>query len=175
MCKVILLATSGKGFDAMSVVKIIEKGDEILTKKAHKVTDFNNRLALLLDNMKDTLVDANGAGLAAPQVGILRRIFVVNDGEKITEYINPELILETGEQECAEGCLSVPGVYGVTKRPALVRLKAQDRHGKYFEDEGTGLVAQAFSHENDHLNGILFDTKIIRLLDSDEDDGDKES
>lgn len=150
--------------------EILLKGDERLTKICHPVVKFDRRLGGLLDDMKDTLVHANGAGLAAPQVGILRRIFIVDNGEKITEYINPE-ILETSEfREVYEGCLSLPGMQGVIMRPAHARIRAQDRHGKFFEAEGTGIEAQAFCHENDHLDGILFDTKMIRAVEKEKEE-----
>ncbi|HHX72341.1 MAG TPA: peptide deformylase [Clostridiales bacterium] len=150
----------------MSVSPILEKGDELLEKKSHPVTKFDRRLELLLRDMEETLIDAGGVGLAAPQIGILRRVFIVMDPEteKITHYINPEILERRGEQLPPEGCLSVPGVWGKVRRPAYVRLRAQDKHGHFFEAEGEGLMAQAFDHENDHLNGKLFTDKIVEPI-----------
>ena len=147
----------------MALRNILKEGDETLTKHCRPVTDFNERLHVLLDDMKETMSDADGVGLAAPQVGILRRAVIVletNVGEDETPYvielINPELIESDGEQEGPEGCLSVPGVYGWVRRPEHVRVRAQDRSGEYFEVEGYGLTARAFCHEIEHLEGHLF-------------------
>lgn len=127
------------------------------------MTDFNSRLHQLLDDMKETLVAAEGVGLAAPQVGVLRRAVIVletnvpeGQPEEIIELINPEIIATDGEQEGPEGCLSVPGVYGWVQRPDHVRVRAQDRFGEFFEIEGDGLTARAFCHEVDHLDGHMF-------------------
>ncbi len=156
----------------MSVVRICQKGEDVLGKKCHEVTKFDRRLHLLLRDMAETLEEANGVGLAAPQVGILRRIFLVSKDGEITAYINPVILEKSGEQEPVEGCLSLPGVWGKVIRPTYVRLKAQDKDGNWFEDEGYDLIAEAFDHENDHLDGVLFDSKITEYVDmeSDEDD-----
>ena len=130
---------------------------------------FDQKLAILLDDMKETLYDADGVGLAAPQVGILRRVVVIDDGSGLLELINPE-ILETSKetQIDAEGCLSNPGQYGMVERPYRVKVRAQDRNGNWFEKEGEGLLARAFCHELDHLEGILFTSRTSRMLSVDE-------
>lgn len=147
----------------MALRNILKEGDETLTKHCRPVTDFNDRLRILLDDMKETMAAAEGVGLAAPQVGILRRAVVVletnvPEGEEdyVIELINPEIIETKGEQEGPEGCLSVPGVYGWVKRPAYAKVRAQDRNGKFFEVEGYDLTARAFCHEIAHLEGQLF-------------------
>ena len=140
----------------MALRKIVEQGDECLTKICRPVEKFDRRLHDLLDDMAETLADANGAGLAAPQVGVLRRLFIVDTGEEILECINPELIEKSGEQVGAEGCLSVPGKYGIVRRPNVVKLRAQDRSGEWFEAEGEELIARCFCHEYDHLDGHLY-------------------
>lgn len=147
----------------MALRNILKEGDETLKKVCRPVTDFNSRLHTLLDDMAETMNDADGVGLAAPQVGILRRAVLVLEtnvepGEEpcIIELINPEIISQEGEQDGPEGCLSVPGVYGMVKRPERVTVRAQDRHGNFFEREGFGLTARAFCHEIAHLQGQLF-------------------
>ena len=153
----------------MAIRKIVTQGDEVLTKKCREVTEFNERLHELLDDMADTLEESGGVGLAAPQVGILRRIVLVmdtnledlSDEEQIIELINPEIIEVSGSQTGPEGCLSVPGEYGIVTRPEEVTVKAQDRYGKEFTVSGEGLLARAFCHEIDHLDGILFKDKVI--------------
>jgi peptide deformylase len=148
----------------MAQRNILKEGDPTLTKKSRPVTDFNPRLHQLIDDMRETLLEADGVGLAAPQVGVLRRVVLVLDTnktelppeEQIIELINPEIIASSGEQVGPEGCLSVPGVYGIVKRPDFVKVKAQDRSGKPFEVWGKALTARAFCHEIDHLNGCLF-------------------
>lgn len=147
----------------MALRNILKEGDETLTKRCRPVTEFNARLHELLDDMAETLAQANGVGLAAPQVGILRRAVLVletnvEEGEEdyIIELINPEIISSDGEQDGPEGCLSVPGVYGMVKRPEHVVVRAQDRNGEFFEVEGYGLTARAFCHELAHLEGQLF-------------------
>ena len=159
----------------MALRNILKEGDETLTKRCRPVTDFNERLHVLLDDMADTMGDADGVGLAAPQVGILRRAVIVletnvEEGEEpyIIELINPELLESDGEQEGPEGCLSVPGVYGWVRRPEHVRVRAQDRNGEYFEIEGTGLTARAFCHEIEHLDGHLFLERSERILSDEE-------
>lgn len=155
----------------MALRNIVKKGDDCLTKKCREVTEFNGRLHKLLDDMRDTLIDSNGVGLAAPQVGILRRVVLVmdtNNDDEIIELINPEIIDSDGEQEGPEGCLSVPGVWGIVKRPWWVKVKAQDRNGEWFEVEGDGLTGRCFCHEIDHLSGVLFDVRAERMLTAEE-------
>lgn len=150
---------------------ILKQGDPTLTKRCREVTDFNSRLHMLLDDMKETLSHANGVGLAAPQVGVLRRAVIVletnvaeDEEEYMIELVNPVIIEADGEQVGAEGCLSVPGEFGIVSRPEHVKVRAQDRNGEFFEVEGEGLTARAFCHELDHLEGTLFTTKVSRML-----------
>ena len=159
----------------MALRNILKEGEPTLNKHCRPVTDFNDRLHILLDDMADTLLEANGVGLAAPQVGILRRAVLVletnvaeDEDEYIIELINPEIIETSGEQEGAEGCLSVPGVYGLVKRPDHVKVRAQDRDGNTFEIEGDGLTARAFCHEIDHLDGHLFLEKADHIMSEEE-------
>lgn len=153
----------------MATRKIVIQGDELLTKKCRPVTEFNPRLHQLLDDMTDTLEEAQGAGLAAPQVGILRRaVLVIDDDDKVMELINPEILLQEGEQTGPEGCLSVPGKFGMVTRPNHVRVRAQDRYGNWFEAEGEGLVARCFCHEIEHLDGHLYTEHIDRFLTDEE-------
>lgn len=172
----------------MALRNIIKVGDPTLTKKSKKVTDFNKRLWDLLDDMQETMIEANGTGLAAPQVGILRRAALVatiipkdestenSEGEPeddeeeeiIIELINPEIVEVNGEQTGLEGCLSLPGVWGIVTRPMKVKVRAQDRYGEYFEAEGEGLTARAFCHEIAHLNGEMFTEVADKILDSKE-------
>ena len=153
----------------MAIRKIVVQGDSILTKRCRPVTDFNRRLHILLDDMKDTLAEAQGAGLAAPQVGILRRaVIVLDDNEEFLELINPEIILQEGEQEGAEGCLSVPGKWGMVTRPYRVKVRAQDRFGAWFEREGEELTARCFCHEIEHLDGHLYVEHIDHFLTEEE-------
>ena len=141
----------------MALRKIVLQGDECLTKVCRPVTDFNSRLHTLLDDMTDTLLDSGGVGLAAPQVGILRRVCVVlNEDDEVIELVNPEIIFTDGEQTGLEGCLSVPGKYGVVTRPEVVRVRAQDRNGDFFEVEDSDLTARCYCHEIEHLDGHLF-------------------
>ena len=141
----------------MALRKIALEGEECLTKVCRPVTDFNSRLHTLLDDMTDTLLDSGGVGLAAPQVGILRRVCVVlNEDDEVIELVNPEIIFTDGEQTGLEGCLSVPGKYGVVTRPEVVRVRAQDRNGDFFEVEDSDLTARCFCHEIEHLDGHLF-------------------
>ena len=149
----------------MAIVKILTQDDPALSKICHPVTKFDERLWGLLDDMKDTLIESNGVGLAAPQIGIIRRVvLVINEQDEIMEIINPEIIEQSGEQEGFEGCLSVPGMVGIVKRPMYVKIKAQDRNGEWYEAEGTGLTARCFCHELDHLDGHLFTDRTIRYL-----------
>ena len=154
----------------MALRRIVEGGDECLLKKCRPVTEFNRHLHLLLDDMAETLADANGAGLAAPQVGVLRRVCLVldEDSEEYIELINPEIIAESGEQTGLEGCLSVPGKWGIVTRPEKVRVRAQDRFGDWFEAEGEGLTARAFCHEIEHLDGHLYTEHIDHFLTEEE-------
>lgn len=152
----------------MAILNILIDGEETLRKKSRPVEKISPRLIQLLDDMQDTLKDSGGVGLAAPQVGILRRVVLVDNGEKVLELINPEIIETKGEQEDYEGCLSVPGRWGVTRRPAYVKVRAMNRHGKYYEADGTGIVARCFCHEIDHLDGVLFTDKVVRMLTEEE-------
>ena len=154
----------------MALRKIIEQGDECLTKVCRPVEKFDRRLHILLDDMAETLADANGAGLAAPQVGVLRRVCLVLDeeSEEFLELINPEIIVQSGEQTGLEGCLSVPGKWGIVTRPNRVRVRAQDRDGAWFEAEAEGLTARAFCHEIEHLDGHLFIEHIDHFLTEEE-------
>lgn len=160
----------------MALRKIREEGDAALLKKSRPVLDFNKRLHTLIDDMRETLLDADGVGLAAPQVGILRRVVLVMDvskedltpEEQIIELINPEIIETSGEQTGPEGCLSVPGVYGIVTRPEYAKVRAQDRYGNFFEVEGHEIVARCFCHEIDHLDGHLFTEFAERIISADE-------
>ena len=153
----------------MALRKIVLQGDECLTKVCRPVTDFNSRLHTLLDDMTDTLLDSGGVGLAAPQVGILRRVCVVlNEDDEVIELVNPEIIFTDGEQTGLEGCLSVPGKYGVVTRPEVVRVRAQDRNGDFFEVEDSDLTARCFSHEIEHLDVHLFIEHTDRLMTEEE-------
>lgn len=146
----------------MALRNIVLKDDPILRKISRSVLNFDEKLSILLDDMIDTMYDADGCGLAAPQVGILRRICVVDVGDGPIEMVNPVIIEESGVQEETEGCLSLPGEYGVTRRPMKVTVRAQNRKGETFTVSGEGLKARAFCHEIDHLNGILYIDKVIR-------------
>ncbi|MBE6798699.1 MAG: peptide deformylase [Ruminococcaceae bacterium] len=146
----------------MALRNIVLKDDPILRKTSRSVLDFDKKLSDLIDDMIDTMYEADGCGLAAPQVGILRRICIVDVGEGPIEMVNPVIIEESGVQEEAEGCLSLPGEYGVTRRPMKVTVRAQNRKGETFTVSGEGLKARAFCHEIDHLNGILYIDKVIR-------------
>ncbi|MGL4363190.1 MAG: peptide deformylase [Cellulosilyticaceae bacterium] len=140
----------------MAIRTIRTKQDEVLRKISKRVEKFDEKLHILLDDMRDTMYEAEGVGLAAPQIGILKRIFVVDVGDGLIEFINPEIIKTDGEQFGQEGCLSVPGCYGLVRRPNRVTVKAQNRNGEYFEVTGEELMARALLHENDHLEGNLF-------------------
>lgn len=162
----------------MAIRTIVKFGDDVLTKECRTVEKFDEKLHLLLDDMKETLADANGAGLAAPQVGVLRKVCIVDVGEGPIELINPEIIHTEGEQDGAEGCLSNPGEFGLVKRPMIVTVRAQDRNGNWFEKTGEGLCARAFCHEIDHLHGVLFISKVSRMLTKEElgyDEEDEEA
>ncbi|MBQ3970344.1 MAG: peptide deformylase [Clostridia bacterium] len=154
----------------MAMREIVLEGERILTKKCRPVEKFDQKLAVLLDDMAETLKAADGVGLAAPQVGTLRRVCIVDVGDKdgLVELVNPEIISSSGKQSGAEGCLSCPNEYGLVDRPMFVTVKAQDRNGKEFTIKGEGLKARAFCHEIDHLDGIIFKQKMERLLRPDE-------
>ena len=127
-----------------------------------------DEVGLLLDDMAETMYKAEGVGLAGPQVGMLRRVFVIDVGDGILEFINPEILETAGEQNGAEGCLSFPGEYGLVERPNYVKVRAQNRNGEWFEMEGEALFARAVCHENDHLDGVVFKDRMSRLLREDE-------
>ncbi len=171
----------------MALRNILKDSDPALRKKSRPVTEFNKRLWELIDDMRDTMIDANGSGLAAPQVGVLRRVFLVaapaaNESaaegeqppedeeyeEEIMELVNPEILEVNGEQTGLEGCLSLPGVWGIVTRPMRVKVRAQDRFGKFFEAEGEGLTARAICHELGHLEGQLFTDVADKILDGKE-------
>ena len=152
----------------MGLRKILTDKDPALHKVCRPVEKFDWRLHKLLGDMRETLIEANGVGLAAPQVGILRRVVIVDTGEEILELVNPELLETDGEQEGAEGCLSVPGKYGLVKRPYYAKVRAQDRNGEWFEAEGEELIARCFCHELDHLDGIVYTEVMERYLTEEE-------
>ena len=152
----------------MALRKILTDKEPALHKTCRPVTDFDKKLHTLLDDMRETLIESGGVGLAAPQVGILRRVVLVDTGEEILELINPELLETSGEQEGAEGCLSVPGKYGWVKRPYYATVRAQDRNGNWYEAEGEELIARCFCHELDHLDGIVYTEKVERFLTEEE-------
>lgn len=153
----------------MALRNIVTVGDSTLTKKCRPVTNFDDRLRLLIDDMIETMENANGVGLAAPQVGILRRVVVVDAGDEgVLELVNPEIIEESGEQSGLEGCLSVPGKYGIVTRPYIVKVRAQDRHGDWYEYEGEELIARCFCHELAHLDGQLYTEVAERMLTAEE-------
>ena len=152
----------------MGLRKILTDKDPALHKVCRPVEKFDWRLHKLLDDMADTLAEANGVGLAAPQVGILRRVVIVDTGEEILELVNPELVETSGEQCGAAGCLSVPGKYGLVKRPNYAKVRAQDRNGEWFEAEGEELIARCFCHELDHLDGIVYTEVMERFLTEEE-------
>lgn len=147
------------------IKKILQKEDPVLHKVCHPVTNFDRKLSVLIDDMIDTLEDAQGLGLAAPQVGILRRVVIVmDDNEEFLELVNPEIVSQEGEQEGFEGCLSLTGMYGIVKRPMKVKVKAQDRHGNPVEYEREGITARCFCHELEHLDGHMYYEKAGRLF-----------
>ena len=141
----------------MAIREILKKGDSVLGKKAHPVTAFDSKLHRLLDDLRDTLEETGGAGLAAPQIGILRRaVIVANSEDEMIELVNPTIVSAEGEQDGLEGCLSVPGYWGFVKRPMKVKVRAQDRAGNWFEVEDSAMTARCFCHELDHLDGRLY-------------------
>ena len=158
----------------MGLRKILTDKDPALHKVCKPVEKFDWRLHKLLDDMRDTLIDSNGVGLAAPQVGILRRVVLVDTGDEILELVNPVMLETDGEQEGPEGCLSVPGKYGLVKRPYYAKVRAQDRFGDWYEAEGEELIARCFCHELDHLDGIVYTEVMERFLTEEELEYDEE-
>ena len=152
----------------MGLRKILTDAEPALHKTCRPVINFDQRLFTLLDDMRETLIESGGVGLAAPQVGILRRVVLVDTGEEILELINPTLVETDGEQEGPEGCLSVEGKYGLVKRPYYAKVRAQDRNGNWFEAEGEELTARCFCHELDHLDGIIYTEVMERFLTEEE-------
>jgi peptide deformylase len=154
----------------MAILKIVTKDKEesFLRKKSRPVEQITERTRLLLDDMVETMRHANGCGLAAVQVGVLRRIVVIETDEGLFEFINPVIVRSSGTQEGVEGCLSLPKKWGLTKRPAAVTVRALNRQGEEFEVTGYDLLAKAMCHELDHLDGILYTDKVIRMLGEDE-------
>ncbi len=157
----------------MGIRKILTVEEAALHKTCRPVESFDRKLHKLLDDMRETLIDSEGVGLAAPQVGILRRVVLVDTGEEILELINPTLLETDGQQEGAEGCLSVPGKYGLVKRPYYAKVKAQDRNGQWHEYAGEELIARCFCHELDHLDGIIYTEVMERYLTEEELMGDE--
>ncbi len=157
----------------MAIRNVRKDGDEVLRKKARPVEEINDKIIVLLKDMADTMYKAEGVGLAAPQVGVLKRMVVIDVGEKLYELINPVIVSQAGEQTYIEGCLSIPGIYGEVKRPAVVKVEALNPKGETVVIEGEGLLAVALCHEIDHLDGILFKDKAERIIDK--EDLDKEA
>ncbi|MBQ7646216.1 MAG: peptide deformylase [Clostridia bacterium] len=151
----------------LKIIKDYSKGS-LLRKKSRLVEEITPRIITLLDDMRETLIASGGVGLAAPQVGVLRRVALVDNGEEILELINPEILSVEGEQEGLEGCLSYPDKWGIVRRPMKVRVKALNRKGETVEYEGTELTARCFCHEIDHLDGVLFTDNVIRMVDEEE-------
>ena len=158
----------------MGLRKILTVDEPALHKVCRPVVNFDWRLRKLLEDMKETLIESGGVGLAAPQVGILRRVVLVDNGEEILELINPSLVETDGEQIGAEGCLSIPGKYGLVNRPYYAKVRAQDRDGNWFEAEGEEIVARCFCHELDHLDGIIYTEVMERYLTPEELEFDEE-
>lgn len=152
----------------MGLRRILTDREPALHKVCKPVEKFDKRLHKLLDDMRETLIDSNGVGLAAPQVGILRRVVLVDVGDEILELVNPSLLETDGEQEGPEGCLSIPGKYGLVKRPYWAKVRAQDRDGNWYEAEGEEIIARCFCHELDHLDGIVYTEIMERFLSEDE-------
>lgn len=148
----------------MALRNVVKVGDPVLTKKCRTIEVFDDKLSTLIDDMFETMYDANGVGLAAPQVGLLKRVVVIDVGDGPIELVNPEITMQEGEQKEQEGCLSLPGKYGTTVRPQKVQVKAQDRTGKWQVFTGEDLKARCFCHELDHLDGIMFTSRVIGKL-----------
>ena len=157
----------------MGLRKILTDAEPALHKVCKPVINFDGRLHRLLDDMRETLIESGGVGLAAPQVGILRRVVLVDTGEEILELVNPSLLETDGEQEGLEGCLSIPGKYGLVKRPYYAKVRAQDRDGNWYEAEGEELIARCFCHELDHLDGIVYTEVMERFLTEEELEADE--
>lgn len=149
----------------MAIRNIVKFGDDVLTKKCRTVENIDERTLTLLDDMVDTLYDSTGVGLAAPQVGVLKRIAVIDIGDGLIELINPEIIKQEGNQRDLEGCLSLPDKWGYVDRPMKVTVRATDRNGDLYEIEGEGLLARAFCHEIEHLDGVLFSSHVDEFVD----------
>ena len=154
----------------MAILKIVKESEdlEFLRRKSAQVKEITPRITTLLDDMVETMRNANGCGLAAVQVGVLRRVVVIETEEGLFELINPVIVKKTGEQEGVEGCLSLPGKWGMTKRPQCVTVRALDREGNEIEVTGYDLLAKAICHELDHLDGIIYTDKVLRMLSPDE-------
>ena len=159
----------------MGLRKILTDKEPALHKVCKPVTSFDKKLHKLLDDMRETLEEAQGVGLAAPQVGILRRVVIVDTGEEILELVNPVIVETDGEQVGMEGCLSVPGRYGIVKRPYYAKVRAQDRYGDWYEAEGEELIGRCFCHELDHLDGIVYTQIMERFLTEEELEAMEES
>ena len=157
----------------MSIRNIRKIGDELLRKKSRKVEEIDSRIITLLDDMKDTLKEANGVGLAAPQVGVLKRVVIIDVGEGLIELINPEFVSVSGKKVAVEGCLSVPDRWGEVERPAKVVVRALNRNGDEIEVTGENLLATALCHELDHLDGVIFVDKAIRFIDPEDAEDDE--
>jgi peptide deformylase len=157
----------------MAIRQIRTKGDDTLRKISKPVKKVDKKIQELVDDMIETMYDANGVGLAAPQVGILKRVVVIDIGEGPIVLINPEIISQSGEQIEVEGCLSIPGIWGEVKRPAQIVVEALDSEGKPQKIEGTGMLARVLSHETDHLDGVLFEDKVIRFIEPDNGNSQK--
>ena len=152
----------------MSIKKVVKFGSDTLRQPSKEVHKVSQKIKNLVQDMMDTMYSQNGVGLAAPQVGVLRRIVIVEIGDKKYEMINPEIVATKGKQEEIEACLSVPEKYGLVKRPAWVKVRATDRNGNVYEVEGEGLMARCFCHELDHLDGTLYIDKAIEMYDPDD-------
>lgn len=152
----------------MAIRNILQFGDPLLEKKSRQVTVIDERVLALLDDMKDTLADAKGAGLAAPQVGVLKRIAIIDVGDGPIELINPEFVQTEGTQDGLEGCLSLPGKWGYVERPLYVKVRAMNRDGEWFETEGEGLAARALCHELEHLDGVLYTAHTDELFNAED-------
>lgn len=154
----------------MALRNIVQEGDEILRKRAKEVTEINDHIRMILDDMLETMRDKNGSGIAAPQVGILKRMFIAEVDGEIIELINPEIVEAEGTQSDDEGCLSVPGYIGTVERPAYIKMKGLNRDGQEVVYEGTGFLPIVLSHEYDHLNGVLYTDKARNIREIDRDD-----
>ena len=148
----------------MALRNIVKDGDPILRKVCRPVEKFDHKLEVLLDDMYETMVEANGVGIAGPQVGMMRRLCVIDVGEGRIDLVNPEILETSGTQDDVEGCLSFPGEYGMVERPNHVKVKAQDKNGDWFEVEGEELLARCLCHEIDHLDGVCFVDKASRMV-----------